>query len=123
MLAHEQGTGMSDADEIDLGLGHPRPPARRPRGRRCGKVDDLELEGVATGEPRVAAILVGPRAWRGRGRSGGSRRGSRAAAVASRGSEVERSTRPCGSQAGGRLGSVAATTAPALVERMPGAGR
>jgi hypothetical protein len=39
-------------------------------GRRCGKVDDLELEGVREGEPRVAAILCGPPAWRGRGRLG-----------------------------------------------------
>ena len=36
-------------------------------GRRCGNVDDLELEGVAAGEPRVVAILTGPPAWRGRG--------------------------------------------------------
>ena len=39
-------------------------------GRRCGKVDDLELEGVRDGTPRVAAILTGPGAWRGRGRVG-----------------------------------------------------
>ena len=39
-------------------------------GRRCGKVDDLELTGVAEGDPRVAAILVGPPAWRGRGALG-----------------------------------------------------
>lgn len=39
-------------------------------GRRCGKVDDLELEGIADGEPCVAAILSGASAWRGRGRLG-----------------------------------------------------
>ena len=48
-------------------------------GRRCGKVDDLELEGVAAGEPRVVAILTGPPAWRGRGRLGRLACGSRAA--------------------------------------------
>jgi sporulation protein YlmC with PRC-barrel domain len=36
-------------------------------GWRCGKVDDVELEGIQEGNPAVAAILVGPRAWRGRG--------------------------------------------------------
>jgi hypothetical protein len=35
--------------------------------RRCGKVDDLELEGLQEGNPSVAAILVGSPAWRGRG--------------------------------------------------------
>jgi len=34
-------------------------------GRRCGNVDDLELD--LRGEPRVEAILVGPPVWRGRG--------------------------------------------------------
>ena len=37
--------------------------------RRCGKVDDLELEGL-DGKPSVAAIVVGGTAWRGRGRLG-----------------------------------------------------
>jgi sporulation protein YlmC with PRC-barrel domain len=36
-------------------------------GRRCGKVDDLELEQIASAEPRVRAILVGSPAWRQRG--------------------------------------------------------
>jgi sporulation protein YlmC with PRC-barrel domain len=53
--------------EIDLGLGLLDHQLLDSHGRRCGKVDDLELEGIATGEPRVAAILVGAPAWRGRG--------------------------------------------------------
>ena len=39
-------------------------------GRRCGNVDDLELEGLGEGRPTVAAILVGAPAWRNRGRLG-----------------------------------------------------
>jgi sporulation protein YlmC with PRC-barrel domain len=54
--------------KIDLGLGLLDHQLVDSEGRRCGKVDDLELEGVASGEPRVAAILVGAPAWRGRGR-------------------------------------------------------
>jgi sporulation protein YlmC with PRC-barrel domain len=52
---------------IDLGLGVLDHQLTDSEGRRCGKVDDLELEGVAAGEPRVVAILTGPPAWRGRG--------------------------------------------------------
>ena len=54
--------------EIDLGLGLLDHQLVDSEGRRCGKVDDLELAGVASGEPRVVAILVGAPAWRGRGR-------------------------------------------------------
>jgi sporulation protein YlmC with PRC-barrel domain len=32
-------------------------------GRRCGNVDDLEVEGGAGEEPRVTALLVGPGYW------------------------------------------------------------
>jgi sporulation protein YlmC with PRC-barrel domain len=32
-------------------------------GRRCGKVDDVEIEGGAGEEARVTAILVGPGVW------------------------------------------------------------
>jgi len=53
--------------EIDLGLGVLDHQLVDSEGRRCGKVDDLELEGVADGRPAVAAILVGASAWRGRG--------------------------------------------------------
>ena len=52
---------------IDLGLGVLDHQLIDSEGRRCGKVDDLEVEGVAAGEPRVVAILTGPPAWRGRG--------------------------------------------------------
>ena len=61
---------MSDSSPIDLGLGILDHQLVDSDGRRCGKVDDLELEGVAEGKPRVAAILTGPGAWRGRGRIG-----------------------------------------------------
>lgn len=53
--------------EIDLALGLLDHQLMDSEGRRCGNVDDLELEGVAAGEPRVVAILTGPSAWRGRG--------------------------------------------------------
>lgn len=56
--------------EIDLGLGVLDHQLLDSERRRCGKVDDLELEGVSTGEPRVVAILTGPPAWRGRGHLG-----------------------------------------------------
>ena len=53
--------------EIDLGLGLLDHQLIDCDGRRCGKVDDLELSGIREGHPRVAAILTGPPAWRGRG--------------------------------------------------------
>jgi sporulation protein YlmC with PRC-barrel domain len=53
--------------EIDLGLGILDHQLIDFEGRRCGKVDDLELEGVRDGDPRVVAILTGAPAWRGRG--------------------------------------------------------
>ena len=56
--------------EIDLGLGILDHQLLDSEGRRCGNVDDLELEGVREGNPRVVAILSGPPAWRGRGRLG-----------------------------------------------------
>lgn len=61
---------MSEKGHIDLGLGLLDHQLVDCEGRRCGKVDDLELEGVAEGKPRVAAILSGAGAWRGRGRLG-----------------------------------------------------
>jgi sporulation protein YlmC with PRC-barrel domain len=39
-------------------------------GRRCGNVDDLEIEGGPGETPVVTVILVGPGAWRRRGRLG-----------------------------------------------------
>jgi hypothetical protein len=56
--------------EIDLGLGLLDHQLVDCEGRRCGKVDDLELEGVSSGTPTVVAILVGPAAWRDRSRLG-----------------------------------------------------
>jgi sporulation protein YlmC with PRC-barrel domain len=53
--------------EIDVGLGILDHQLLDRDGRRCGKVDDLELEGVRDGDPRVAAILSGPPAWKHRG--------------------------------------------------------
>jgi len=53
--------------EIDLGLGILDHQLVDSAGHHCGKVDDLELEGVRDGTPRVAAILTGSSAWRGRG--------------------------------------------------------
>jgi len=50
---------MSDA--IDLGLGLVDHQLVDSEGRRCGKVDDLELTGIREGRPQVAEILVGRR--------------------------------------------------------------
>ena len=62
---------MSSREELDLGLGILDHQLVDSDGRRCGNVDDLELEGVSEGAPRVTAILVGPPVWRGRGWLGG----------------------------------------------------
>jgi sporulation protein YlmC with PRC-barrel domain len=61
---------MSGTDVLDLGLGVLDHQLVDSEGRNCGKVDDLELEGLSSGEPEVSAILVGGNAWRGRGRWG-----------------------------------------------------
>jgi len=61
---------MKVSGAIDLGLGVLDHQLVDSEGRRCGKVDDLELEGVRDGKPRVAAIVVGPPGWRQRGRLG-----------------------------------------------------
>ena len=58
---------MSSPKELDLGLGLLDHQLVDCGGRRCGNVDDLELEGMSAGDPRVTAILVGPPVWRGRG--------------------------------------------------------
>ena len=73
---------MSRARELDLGLGVLDHQLVDSEGRRCGNVDDLDLEGVGDGSPRVAAILVGPPVWRGRGWLG------RIASVVARGRTV-----------------------------------
>jgi sporulation protein YlmC with PRC-barrel domain len=46
---------------IDLGLGLLDHQIVDSEGRRCGKVDDLELAGVRDGTPVVAKLLVGRR--------------------------------------------------------------
>jgi sporulation protein YlmC with PRC-barrel domain len=61
---------MTTRGPIDLALGVLDHQLVDSEGRRCGKVDDLELEGVAEGKPQVTAILTGPAAWSGRGRLG-----------------------------------------------------
>jgi sporulation protein YlmC with PRC-barrel domain len=58
---------VSSPEELDLGLGLLDHQLVDCDGRRCGNVDDLELEGISQGPPRVIAILVGPPVWRGRG--------------------------------------------------------
>ena len=58
---------MSSARELDLGLGLLDHQLVDCEGRRCGNVDDLEVEGARNGQPRVTAILVGPPVWKGRG--------------------------------------------------------
>jgi sporulation protein YlmC with PRC-barrel domain len=56
---------MSDR-EIDLALGLLDHQLVDSEGRRCGNVDDLELD-AGKDLPRVEAILVGPPVWKGRG--------------------------------------------------------
>jgi sporulation protein YlmC with PRC-barrel domain len=46
---------------IDLGLGLLDHQIVDRDGRRCGKVDDLEVAGVRDGKPVVAELLVGRR--------------------------------------------------------------
>jgi hypothetical protein len=58
------------SDEIDLALGVLDHQLVDSDDFRCGKVDDLELEGLQEGTPTVEAILVGAPAWRGRGVTG-----------------------------------------------------
>jgi hypothetical protein len=56
--------------EIDLGLGVLDHQLVDADGRNCGKADDLELDLAHPDGPRVAAVLAGPPAWRGRGAPG-----------------------------------------------------
>ena len=70
------------ATDVDLALGILDHQLVDSDGRRCGNVDDLELEGVREGSPRVSAILTGPPVWRGRGWLG------RLAALLARGQTV-----------------------------------
>jgi sporulation protein YlmC with PRC-barrel domain len=54
--------------EVDLAFGLLDHQIVDSDGRRCGKVDDLSIEGGPEETPVVTAILVGPGAWKGRGR-------------------------------------------------------
>jgi sporulation protein YlmC with PRC-barrel domain len=49
------------SESIDLALGVLDHQVVDSEDRRCGKVDDLELEGVREGKPSVSAIVVGRR--------------------------------------------------------------
>lgn len=55
--------------EIDLGLSLLDHQLIDSEGRRCGKVDDLDL-GILDNPPTIQAILAGTPAWRNRGRLG-----------------------------------------------------
>ena len=53
-------------EELDLALGLLDHQIVDVDGRRCGKVDDLELDATPGERARVTAVLVGPRYWPGR---------------------------------------------------------
>ena len=54
------------SEELDLALGILDHQLLDSEGRRCGKVDDLAIEGGPGEEAEVVAILSGPALWRGR---------------------------------------------------------
>ena len=54
-------------DSIDLGLNVLDHQLLDCEGRRCGKVDDLALEGAPGADLELTAILCGPGVWRARG--------------------------------------------------------
>jgi hypothetical protein len=56
------------SEEVDIGLAVLDHQLLDSEGRRCGNVDDLEIEGGPGETPRVAAILSGPGVWRSRSR-------------------------------------------------------
>jgi sporulation protein YlmC with PRC-barrel domain len=107
---------------IDLGLGILDHQLVDCDGHHCGKVDDLELEGVREGRPRVAAILTGAPAWRGRGLLG------RLAAALVRGQAVRIPWEEVAAvhaevelrRTAGELGLAREERARRLVERIPG---
>jgi sporulation protein YlmC with PRC-barrel domain len=51
------------SSQIDIGLQVLDRQLLDRNGRRCGKVDDVAIEGGAGGAPEVVAILVGPGYW------------------------------------------------------------
>jgi hypothetical protein len=58
------------SEQIDVALGVLDHQLLDSDERRCGKVDDVELEGLDGDSPRVKTILAGPSAARSRGRMG-----------------------------------------------------
>jgi sporulation protein YlmC with PRC-barrel domain len=54
------------SEELDLALGILDHQLIDSDGRRCGKVDDLAIEGGPGEDVEVVAILTGPGVWRGR---------------------------------------------------------
>jgi len=54
-------------DSIDVGLNVLDHQLLDCDGRRCGKVDDLALEGAPGADLELTAILCGPGVWRARG--------------------------------------------------------
>jgi sporulation protein YlmC with PRC-barrel domain len=61
---------MSKIVEVDITLGILDHQLVDSDGQNCGKVDDLEIDGVDGNSPEVVQILVGGTAWRSRGRLG-----------------------------------------------------
>ena len=56
------------SEEVDIGLAVLDHQLLDREERRCGNVDDLEIEGGPGETPRVVAILSGPDVWRSRSR-------------------------------------------------------
>jgi hypothetical protein len=54
---------MAKRELVDLGLMLLDRQLLDSGGRRCGKVDDLEIEGAPGAEAKVSAIVSGPAAW------------------------------------------------------------
>jgi len=58
---------MSNPVEVDIALGILDHQLVDSEGVNCGKVDDLEVQGLDRGSPEVTEIIVGGNAWRSRG--------------------------------------------------------
>ena len=55
---------MAREEQIDLGFMLMDRQLVDSEGRRCGKVDDLDLDGGPGEEAKVVALVSGPQAWR-----------------------------------------------------------